>query len=69
MTDPTGILERLMAYRMGLSNDEPELMDLLRDLETTILSLEKERDESELAHINLGIEIARELCTLIRSRI
>jgi hypothetical protein len=63
MTDPTGILERLMAYRMGLEparlgldNDEPELMDLLRDLETTILRLEKERDESELAHINLGID-------------
>ena len=56
MTDPTGILERLMAYRMGLGNDEPELMDLLRDLETTILCLEKERDESELAHINLGTD-------------
>ena len=56
MTDPAGILERLMAYRMGLGNDEPELMDLLRDLETTILRLEKERDESELAHINLGLD-------------
>jgi len=56
MTDPTGILERLMAYRMGLDNDEPELMNLLRDLETTILCLEKERDESELAHINLGTD-------------
>ena len=55
MTDPTGILERLMAYRMGLGNDEPELMDLLRDVETMILRLEKERDESEIAHINLGI--------------
>ena len=57
MTDPTGVLERLMAYRMGLSNDEPELMDLLRDLETTILCLEKERDESELAHININLGI------------
>jgi len=57
MTDPTGILERLMAYRMGLGNDEPELMDLLRDLETTILGLEKERDESELAHININLGI------------
>jgi hypothetical protein len=56
MTDPTGVLERLMAYRMGLGNDEPELLDLLLDLETTILRLENERDESELAHINLGID-------------
>jgi hypothetical protein len=56
MTDPTGVLERLMAYRMGLSNDEPELLDLLRDLETMILRLENERDESELAHINLGLD-------------
>jgi len=57
MTDPTGVLERLMAYRMGLSNDEPELLDLLLDLETTILRLEKERDESELAHININLGI------------
>ena len=56
MTNVDGVLERLMAYRMGLGNDEPELMDLLRDLETTILCLEKERDESELAHINLGTD-------------
>jgi hypothetical protein len=41
---------------MGLGNDEPELLDLLLDLETTILRLERERDESELAHINLGID-------------
>ena len=56
MTNVDGVLERLMAYRMGLGNDEPELMDLLRDLEITILGLEKERDESELAHISLGLD-------------
>ena len=57
MTNVDGVLERLMAYRMGLGNDEPELMDLLRDLETTILRLENERDESELAHININLGI------------